>query len=198
MQTDISQPGPSKIKLAPPGAGLPWIELQAARCIFFFEKMCSNKQKANQLIIDEKKKILSLIQLLSEERLKKEILIKRLAGMEDSSRNWSIYMTISHLAIVNTVIIQAIKTLCVAKTMEHAASTAAVKPSPHVGKEVELEFKNTCEELITASQAQENLKTTVTYTHPWFGSLDASSWHFLAGFHMRLHRKQIECIIKEL
>ena len=34
--------------------------------------------------------------------------------------------------------------------------------------------------------------------HPWFGPMDASAWHALAGTHMGIHRAQIADIIAGL
>jgi hypothetical protein len=38
----------------------------------------------------------------------------------------------------------------------------------------------------------------LTWKHPWFGELDAQQWHFFAGFHMHLHRRQILAIRENL
>ena len=35
------------------------------------------------------------------------------------------------------------------------------------------------------------------FAYPWFGPLDATGWHALAGGHVAIHRVQIEPIIAQ-
>lgn len=75
------------------------------------------------------------------------------------------------------------------------ASTAAVKPAVEVGPQVVDAFVTSCERLLRVVDGAGSLKTTVCFAHPWFGPLDAEGWFFMAGFHLRLHRKQVERIL---
>jgi hypothetical protein len=52
--------------------------------------------------------------------------------------------------------------------------------------------------LLRAGQDAPTLVTKVRHPHPWFGPLDAAGWKFLGGFHLGLHRGQIELILKGL
>src|SRR6185436_8596395 len=56
------------------------------------------------------------------------ILIPRLVGIEDSSRNWSVFMTIEHLVIVDGIVLSILESLCSEKTLDLYFSTADVKP----------------------------------------------------------------------
>jgi len=76
----------------------------------------------------ERSKIKSLYSNLTEDNAKARILIKRLPGLEDSSRYWSVYMTLDHLRIVNLSIADVITKLANGAKPKVAASTAAVKP----------------------------------------------------------------------
>lgn len=76
--------------------------------------------------------------------------------------------------------------------------TADVKPSAEVDEQVVPAFLASCDNLLLAGQAAPTLATKVRHPHPWFGPLDASGWKFLAGFHLELHRGQIELILKGL
>ncbi len=186
------------VKLEAPGAGLPKVELLAARMIFGWQRARATKESATALIRAECEAMLRLARGGSPEEGRQRVLIKRLRGMEDSSRYWSVYMTLEHVRIVNMACLGAIRSLTRGQVPERVASTAAVKPSPEVGEGVLGEFEQACELLVKTADGAGELRTKVRYAHPWFGPLDAAGWYFMAGFHMRLHRKQIEAILSEM
>ncbi len=181
-------------RLGAPGAGLPKIELWVAR--FRFAGACRNldRKKAAQLISTERSSLLKIVKSNAPEDCARRVLIKRPRGLEDSSRYWSVFMTLDHLRIVNLAIAEAMVELSAGRTPGYEASTAAVKPRPDIGEEVVTEFDQSCQAL---AEAGKGLKVTATrFPHPWFGPLDAHSWHVLAGFHMRLHHGQIDRILE--
>jgi hypothetical protein len=98
----------SSPQLAPPGAGLPKPELFMARLIFSWGKMRSDREKSVENYARRKDEILRLVQACPMEIARKRVLIRRLPGLEDSSRYWSVYMTLDHLRIVNLAIAEAI------------------------------------------------------------------------------------------
>lgn len=183
-------------QLAAPGAGLPWIELQVAKLMFRGQLKRSNREKAAQSIESEQRAILAIVRQCSSAQLKEVILIKRLSGTEDSSRNWSVWMTIEHLAIVNTVVAEIIRSLGMGIVPDRAASTAAVKPSRTADETILPKFERSCAAIRSEVDLLVELRTPQRYSHPWFGPLDAAAWHFMAGFHMRLHHCQIEAILR--
>ena len=126
------------------------------------------------------------------------MLIDRLRGLEDSSRYWSLYMTLEHLRIVNRFTIDVIRSLLEGVKPQVAASTAAVKPKETTDHSVVQTFESVCREFESAFGPNSDLRTSVTLAHPWFGELNAQQWHFFAGFHMSLHKKQIQKIIEKL
>lgn len=182
-------------KLDVPGAGLPWPELLAARGIFHWGRSRATKESAQALFKAEQQAITQLSRGCGGEKGRRRVLIKRLRGMEDSSRHWSVYMTLDHLRIVNFACLEGIRSLSRGQVPARAASTAAVKPSPEAGEEILGQFEEGCELFLKTVEGIAYLKTSVRYAHPWFGPLDAAGWHFMAGFHMRLHRRQIEAIV---
>lgn len=185
-------------KLDVPGAGLPWPELQAARVIFHWSRSRATKESAQALFKAEQSSITRLARECGAEKGRRRVLIKRLRGMEDSSRHWSVYMTLDHLRIVNFACMEGIRALSRGQVPARVASTAAVKPSPEVDEGIIEKFEQGCELFCKTVEGIPDLKTSVRHAHPWFGPLDAAGWHFMAGFHMRLHRKQIEAILREL
>lgn len=182
-------------KLAAPGAGLPKPELFVARLIFGHFRKTQTRGGIQDLFESERDRILRLAKGCDLEAGARQVLIKRLPGMEDSSRNWSVYMTLEHLRIVNAAVRDVILTLAAGNVPPNPASTAAVKPEPGIDHSVLAAFENGCDRFLTDVAALEDLRTAVTYPHPWFGPLDAAAWHAMAAFHLRLHRKQIERII---
>ncbi|MGV3753748.1 MAG: DinB family protein [Verrucomicrobiota bacterium] len=183
-------------KLEAPGAGLPKVELLAARVIFGWQRARATKESATALIRAESEAMLRLARGCSPEEGKQRVLINRLRGMEDSSRYWSIYMTLEHVRIVNMACLGAIRSLTRGQVPERVASTAAVKPSPEVGEGVLGEFEQACDLLIKTAGGAGDIRTQARYAHPWFGPLDAAGWYLMAGFHMRLHRRQMEEILR--
>lgn len=182
-------------KLALPGAGLPKLELMVAKLIFRLEVLRSSRDQAAATFSLQQHEIQRLVTPCDAATASQRVLIDRLRGLEDSSRNWSIFMTLDHLRIVNDAIADAITLLLAGKMPPRAASTAAVKPDPAVDGRVVAAFEESCRNFAKCVVGAPDLNTQLKYAHPWFGPLDAASWHLLAGFHMGLHRRQIEAIL---
>jgi hypothetical protein len=190
MNTSTTSP-----KLAAPGAGLPKIEHFFANLMVRWKAARTSREAAAATFASECEAILKLLHTTPTEHLTTPVLIKRLPGLEDSSRYWSVLMTVDHLRIVNDQIKGVIASLCAGQVPPGAASTAAVKPSDAVDASVIAAFEQTCRDFENTVAAQGNLKTEARFAHPWFGPLDAAAWFFMAGFHLRLHRGQVERIL---
>lgn len=128
----------------------------------------------------------------------RRVLIKRLPGMEDSSRHWSVFMTLDHLRIVNLAVAETVRSLGEGIVPERKASTADVKPSPDADSAVVSAFEDSCDQVLSSARGVGDLRTEARFAHPWFGGLDAAGWHFMAPFHMRLHLRQIDSILRAL
>lgn len=183
------------VKLAPPGAGLPKPELLIARLLFGWFRRTRSRADVTALFEEEQRRILDLASACDETRGTRRVLIKRLPGMEDSSRHWSVFMTLEHLRIVNEAVRESIRSLADGVVPARIASTAAVKPSPDSGANAVGAFAEGCDLFREAVAAIPGLRTAARYPHPWFGPLDAAGWHAMAAFHLRLHRKQVEAIL---
>jgi len=192
MQTDLEP------TLAPPGAGLPTLELLLGRMKFALRRRRGDRESFNAHFQREREAIRNLVAACEAESGSRRILIPRLRGMEDSSRHWSIWMTLDHLSIVNGGITRIINSLAKGVPPPGASSTAAVKPSPNADASVAKAYEDSCDAFLKSIGAIPDLKTSAKYRHPWFGTLDASGWHALAGGHMGIHRVQIERILAGL
>lgn len=185
-------------KLAPPGAGLPKPELFIARLIFAVQSRTGNRASFNARFAQEREAIRRLVDSCDADSAATRVLIDRVPGLEDSSRYWSVWMALDHLRIVNHGIARTIDSLTKEISPTHKASTAAVKPNPSVDASIRNAYEKSCDAVLTAASTAPNLKTKARFTHPWFGPLDASGWHAMAGSHMAIHRKQIERILQGL
>ena len=184
--------------LAPPGAGLPRLELLFARALFGLRRLTASRRSFDVRFVRERELIRGLLRTCDAETGARRVLIRRLAGLEDSSRYWSVWMTLDHLRIVHESLALLIGDLVREVTPAGAASTAAVKPSADVGPEVVVAFEASCDTLASTVAASPSLNTRARYPHPWFGSLNAAGWHALAGMHMGIHRAQIDRILSGL
>lgn len=185
-------------RLAPPGAGLSLPVLAFARVITLFRRMTGNRESFNARFNQERKAIEALTKSCDLRQSSQRVLVGKLPGLEDSSRFWSVLMTLDHLRIVNNQIAVVIEMLGKGVTPKHKASTAAVKPSPDVGPEVVETYNAACDKLLAAVAEVSNLKTKTRFAHPWFGPMDAHGWHSLSAGHMGIHRRQIESILQNL
>jgi hypothetical protein len=61
-----------------------------------------------------------------------------------------------------------------------------------------VEFDQGCEDFQSAVATVPDLETAQMFPHPWFGPMDAATWHFMTGFHMKLHHKQMQHILAGL
>lgn len=188
----------SEPSLAPPGAGLPKVELWIGRALFVWKRRFGDRDAFNARFHKERAAIRRLVDACDPEAGATRVLIRRPRGLEDSSRHWSVWMTLDHLRIVNTSIARTISFLAKDQVPPGISSTADVKPSPEAGAAVGPAYERSCDSLISTVAAVRNLKTRARYTHPWFGPLDAFGWHCLAVGHMGLHKTQIERILARL
>ncbi|MCE9534301.1 MAG: hypothetical protein K8T89_24745 [Planctomycetes bacterium] len=185
-------------KLQKPGSGLPWWELLAARYIVF-PHICRKLSwaAAAKQFQDEGSRVLAAFDALPAEKLREPVLIRRVAGMEDSSRYWSAAMTVEHLTMVGTAIRQTISSLrrgvvpTIQPRVENFKPKGAAEPA---------EIRSAFVRLLAEAEAAEKVEPAIPrgegpkYAHPWFGPMDAYQWNCLISFHQSIHRKQIEAI----
>ncbi len=188
-------------KLAQPGAGLPIYEWAVAKYILLPRLFKTRgKNEALAYFAKESEKIMSLSTKLTVTMLAQRRLIPRQRGLEDSSRYYSVAMTLQHLIIVNDSIRRVIKDLSSGGTNLLPKGTADFKPDPNVDPEKILSLFNQMSQgfLQEAAAASIDAFPHATFPHPWFGPFNAHKWLVLAGSHQNIHRHQIEAIIVRL
>lgn len=191
-------PHVSSPRLAPPGAGLPLVELLIARWLFQFRRLTVSRARAEAQIVAERDAVLALVRGITPEQGSRRVLIPRPRGLEDSSRHWSVFMTLQHVEIVNRQTARTIARLLAGETPSGQASTAAVKPSPTADATSIEAFAKSCDLLRDAGAGASTLRTTSRFAHPWFGPLDAAGWKVMGAMHLGLHRAQLVTIAGEL
>ena len=174
------------------------IELLFARLLVRWKAWRTSRAEAERVFARERDAILGLVKNCDPASLSTPVLIKRPPGLEDSSRYWSVLMVLDHLRIMNSQVSGVISLLVKGKVPAKVASTAAVKPDRNVDVAVMAAFEKGCHTFEQTVADLPNLTTKETFRHPWFGPMNAAEWHFMAGFHMALHRKQIELILAGL
>lgn len=185
-------------QLAAPGAGLPAYELQIARVLFTLRAWTSNHRQIDAIFRRERALVADWVRACPAGRLGERVLIPRPRGLEDSSRYWSVLMTLDHLRIVNLACASIIRELSEGRVPAGKASTADVKPSPDVTADVIAAYEASCDEVLAAVASAKDLDDSARFPHPWFGPMSARRWHVLAAVHLGLHRKQLESIVRGL
>ena len=183
-----------KHTLQPPGAGLPKLEKAFIKQILVPFTKYGLGWKSSRIWLDyEMKQITKMLAPLTEEAYHKRTLIAHHLGIEDDTRDWSIAMVIEHLIIVNTGIIEVIKTLGREETVEMEIRIEDVKPYDGAHTLSELQSL-----LDTYHQAYTPPKrnSQMTKAHPWFIEFNDQEWNTFLAIHTWVHRRQIKAILK--
>lgn len=179
--------------LAPPGAGLPFFEQWLLRHITFpIASWRLPPARALAHFKQEQARLLALVKTIATPE--KPVLIKRLAGLEDSSRYWSAAMVLEHLAIVNNGITQIIQTLLADKPPTVVVRTADVKPTGLPLAMAQDAFQTTAIAALRLQDVTNWQATSRRHQHPWLGALSARGWLSLMALHMSIHYRQLEAI----
>lgn len=189
--------------LQPPGAGLPALERAVLDVSFKTVTAFVTDKWSLKLFRREAKELLRLASGEDESYdVFRQLLIPRVIGIEDSSRNWSVMMVLEHLCMTNRDMLSAVKSLAEGVVPRGEIDIAFYKPSPDVGYEVLDRYRELsdeyCETVQRLVQSRGNLQTAARFKHPWFGSLNAHQWNCLATVHQRIHRRQMQKLIAML
>ncbi len=151
-----------------------------------------------KLFAREANRILEIVDSYDYDFAGQRAKIPRLLGIEDSSRNWSLYMLLDHLVCVDRGILSVIQALHQGYTPHHDIRIADFKPDRDCGAETIEAFQEMAREFQSAVHGLLPLRTTARLAHPWFGPLDARGWTALAAAHHRIHRRQARKIVAVL
>lgn len=187
--------------LAPPGNGLPPVEAWVNRHVLF-PLFCraTSWQKAVAEVSRIGQHCLSLLTRVGDEERETRVLIKRLPGLEDSSRYWSLGMVVEHLLITGEGMARTTEGL-VAGAPLHEVRIQDVKP----------QAVRSISETIAAYEAflagypkrMQDLPAQPEFLlrrhpHPWFWPMNAHEWVCLNAMHHQIHQKQMDAILRGL
>jgi hypothetical protein len=187
--------------LGKPGDGLPGIEtFMLKRLVFPLVCQFNTVQNATGQVVKAGKKALKLAQFLPDSQLNQPVLINRLTGMEYSSRQWSVLMTLQHLLITGSAMAAIVNHLTHGLIYPITVKVENVKPQPHLDAGTVFEAY---EQFLSGYEADMQRLyrldwQTCHHNHPWFGPISAYQWLCLNGMHHHLHFKQIQHINKQL
>jgi hypothetical protein len=180
--------------LQPPGAGLPFFEIIWLRPAFKLKCLAMSQAAASHIFREEADKIVQLVRATPIDQCATPVLIDRVRGIEDSSRNWSVYMVLDHLRIVDEGIATMVEALTSGEALSHVVRIQDVKPRPDAGPETIERFKTAVHQYEATIKRLGALGRSARHAHPWFGPMTAHEWHCLAAVHHDSHRQQIERI----
>jgi hypothetical protein len=126
---------PRAPQLEPPGAGIPWPERTLIGAGVRAAARFVSKDRLTRLFRAEAEQAIALARGLSEQQGRERVLIERFIGIEDASRQWSVYMTLEHLVIVNTAIAAILPQLYSGRVVGTEVRVEEVKPVPEAGQE---------------------------------------------------------------
>lgn len=184
--------------LQPPGAGLPAYELAWLRVFMHLAYGLTPQEAALGWFKREAENILALACGIPAEQGGVPVLIDRIPGIEDSSRNWSVFMVLDHLRIVNTGVSRILETLQHDRPFTTVIRIQDVKPRQDAGPETIGQFVQAASDYEATIRRLGKLGKRPSHPHPWFGPMAAHDWHVFAGIHQWLHRRQIACIAKRM
>lgn len=204
MSMDPAQaPLPSDIPvLDKPGAGVPTFERLFYKYYVGPYIAARSDWDKNWDTFDRiNRKTIALADNLSDEKLTTRILVPRLRGIEDSSRYWSVAMTLEHLVIVGTGITSIVKSLGNNIVPPIKVNTASVKPkgahAPRTDMNDFHQFAGSARMVIEGA-TRLPISRMHTLDHPWFGPFDALQWQWMLGVHGVIHYRQIKAIVAQL
>ena len=146
----------------------------------------------------EAEQALALTRRLPEDVCARPVRIRRFPGIEADSREWSVYMTLDHLVMVNTAITALIHAICSGRGHGVEIRLEDVRPHVSAGPDRVPALETLVERYAHQIECLGVLHSRTRHPHPWFGPLTARQWHALATLHNRTHRVQIEKIAHRL
>lgn len=185
-------------KLESSGAGLPAFELAWLRILFRYACRVISLNAGLKWFKFEARRLVVLTGKVSTTQATVPVLIDRVVGLEDSSRYWSVFLVLDHLRIVDEGISQIMTTLTDDRLFGQEVRIQALKPSPQSDSDTVSRFLKAVDDYEVTVTRLGILGRRVRHPHPWFGPMTAHEWHFLAAIHHRVHRRQLERIVRKL
>lgn len=186
-------------RLGKPGAGLPLLQRLVLK--YFLGPYISTRDDWAGDIRDfdaVNAKTFAAIEGLEDNQLTTRVLVPKQTGLEDSSRYWSVAMTLDHICIVGEGVRDIILSLSNGVVPNRKVDTAKVKPECNEISAV-ARFRDFATLTMSDIDARLGDKDALaTLEHPWFGPFTLRQWHWLLAVHGDIHLRQLKAIRKRL
>ena len=186
--------------LEKPGAGLPFLEALYVRWyVVPYLSRKADKTTNLRLFAMIGARILKEFAQVPEGRRDTKVLVPRMKGVEDSSRNWSANEVLEHLMITGQGMRGLVIELANGRTSDYEVKIENFKPKgKYNGGDAREDFKRFLDE---TGELLKDLKIEdkgVTHLHTWKGRFNALQWCWLLAGHSGIHYAQLREIRKGL
>jgi hypothetical protein len=161
----------------------------------------TSRDKASRQIRELLNKYLKLAGSINVECGVQTVLVPPMLGIDEDMRNWSFFMILEHNTIVNRSISSIVQSLV---RGEEPTGIGAIDPKKDVmpsqnPREEQMQaFHTSIEEHLRIISDLSRLRGSLTKQHPIFGEFDAHYWHCMFGFHLLIHYKQAEYVVRKI
>ncbi|UPT74152.1 MAG: DinB family protein [Elusimicrobiota bacterium] len=190
----------TEIILPKPGAGLPFLESLYVR--FYvgpFQSRKADKSKNLRLFQMVGARLLKEFSSIPAEKRDTKVLVPRMPGIEDSSRNWCPNQVLEHLMITGVPMRGLIVELANGRTSDYEVKIENFKPQgKYEGGDASQDFKKFLDETVSILDTLDVKDAGPTHKHPWLGQFNALQWTWLLAGHNGLHYNQLQAIKKGL
>jgi hypothetical protein len=159
----------------------------------------TTRDRATAQISGELNKYLALAEQVGDQGGVCPVRVPRMAGVDEDMRDWSFFMLLEHHAIVNRTFAEIIQALAggeLPPLLGKFDPKKDVMPSPDPGPEQVRVFASSVEDYLALVPTLGKLRGSLAVQHPLFGEFDAHKWHCMFGFHLNIHQKQVEIIVR--
>lgn len=187
-------------QLEKPGAGLPFLEALYVRWyVGPFQSRKNDAQKNLRLFFMVGARILKEAASVPEDKRDVKVLVPRMKGVEDSSRNWCVNEVLEHLLITGEGMRMVIKALAAGQTTDYVVRIENFKPKgKYQGGDAKPDFKAFIEGTVKELEKLKIEDGGLKHMHPWLGPFNALQWSWLLAGHSGLHLAQLQAIKRGL
>tara|TARA_R110002096_G_scaffold91625_14_gene207331 strand:+ start:4892 stop:5419 length:528 start_codon:yes stop_codon:yes gene_type:complete len=160
----------------------------------------TSKSAATAQIRREAQRSIDLAKSVPPEKAAQSVAVPSMLGIDPEMREWSLLQILEHNVIVNRRITETIRALLQGNTLDSDDFDPKndVLPSEQPALAIIDEFSKSIGEHLAHIELETSLKSSLTSKHPIFGPFDPHRWHCMFGFHLQIHRKQMEAVVKRL
>lgn len=164
-----------------------------------FKFRCTSRKGAGRIIRREAEETLAAVRSVTEAQGAEPTRVNKMPGVDEDMRDWSMYQALEHNVIVNRAMTGLINHIANGSPAPPKINPKTdVMPSLAPGQEQIAAFEASIAEHFEVIAKADNLRGTPTHPHPLLGPINAHNWHCMFGFHLMVHRRQLQSIAKRL